>query len=417
MRAVIAPHLTDLTRYTGNGPEHQRSDEATLSIIGQAIDLLQIVEITYAGYRITLDHEQRRAAHQHHHDPAIPFSLDNDSVLQVFLYGLKPDPGVMTVTLGMKNGQHLSLAGQLHLQRTDTFTTRMSGVDDWTLIVDTRIPLDLITQSKIGTRENEARRLLSPGRHEVEVRAEFAERYALCLSPADDPYGSIEVKHSFIGEVGASSGRFLWSRNKLWLPPTRTLPAYVSLIVDCVTTPLNQTAIDEMKTADEVEVITCPEHAEHVRNFLSSYPCLRSKLTIASPGFNDDTADIAIIDPKDEVPKRWSGKVSCLLFDDQRDEEFRSRLESTLSRVRRDPRLAGKALESLWTTAESNGQPDGRSAAYGISWTTSSQSEQKGRVSLLRMMVTQSDEVKAAVHRYAAQPFNADAFKAPLEDG
>lgn len=411
MRAVIAPHITDLTRYTGNGLEHQRSDEATISIIGQLEDLRQIDQIAYAGYQIALDHVRQRARHRHHHDPAIPFELKDDHVLQIFLYGLKPNPRVLDIDLRMRDGRHRSLKGELQAPQSDTFTSRMSSVDDWTLIVETKTPLDLISQSKTGSREKETRLLLPPGRHEVEVRPQFSERYALCLSPANDPFGSIEIKHSFIGEVGASSGRFLWSKNKLWLPPTRTLPSYVSLLVDCVTMPMNEAIADELRTADEVEVMTGLEHVDHVRTVLSSFPKLRSRITVASAGFGENKTDIALIRPEEEIPSQWMGKVSCLLFNDQSEEGFRSRLAGMLARLKQDQGLAEKAVESLWTTSEANCQLEGRSASYGVAWTTSSQSEQKGRVSLLRTLATETETVKADVHRYAAQPFNADVFK------
>jgi hypothetical protein len=411
IRAVIAPHITDLTRYTGNGLDHQRSDEATISIIGQLDELHQIDEIAYAGYQIFIDHEQQRATHCEHQDPAITFKIADDHVLQVFLYGLRPDPKVLDVNVRMKNSDHLSLNAELHSQQTASFTTRMSGVDDWVLIVDTQERVDLITQSKTGTRENEEQRILPPGRHEIEIRPEFCERYALCLSPADDPYGSIEVKHSFIGEVGASSGRFLRSRNKLWLPPTRTLPSYVSLLIDCVTSPMADDIGDEMKMVDEVEVISSPDHAVHVENALKRFPGIRSKITIASTKWQQNNADIALIEPEDDVPAEWAGKVSCLLFNDQADDGFRFRLRNTLRRLERDPRLAGKALESIWVTSEGNHQAEDRDASYGVAWTTSSQIVQRGKVSLLRTMATANDRIKADVHRYAAQPFNANIFK------
>ncbi|TLX17252.1 hypothetical protein [Rhizobium sp. MHM7A] len=410
MRAVIAPHLTDLTRYTGNGPDRHRSEEATVSIIGRLEDLRQIEEIDYADYHVCLDHAQQRARHRHHHDPAIPFKLGNEDVLQVFLYGLKPDPEVLEVGLRMKDGRHFALKGEIHPQQEVKFLSRMSGVDDWTMVVETATPLDLIIQSKVGTQEKETQRLLPPGRHELEVHPWFCERYALCLSPADDPFGSLEVKHSFIGEVGASSGRFLWSKNKLWLPPTRTLPSYISLIVDCITMTMNDAIAEVLRTADEVDVISSLANVAQVQSALSGFPSLRSRITIAEEGF-DERVDIALVEPADDIPSDWTGKTSCLLFNDQANPMFRSRLKDTLFRLEHDRKLSEKALESLWTTAEENHQPEGRTAAYGIAWSTSSQTEQKGKVSLLRTMAMETDEVKADIRRYAAQPFNADVYK------
>jgi hypothetical protein len=410
MRAVIAQHITDLTRYTGNGLEHQFSDEATVSIIGRLEELLQIKEIGYAGYRVALDHERQQAQHEHHHDPAIPFELGESHVLQVFLYGLKPDPSDLQVNLWMNGGLGQALEGELAPRHEASFASRMSGVSDWTLIIETKTPLDLIVQSKKGAREDEERLKLEPGRHEVEVRPRFAERYAICLSPANDPYGAIEVKHSFLGEVGAVSGRFLWSKNKLWLPPTRTLPSFISLIVDCVTVPMSKAITEIWKTVDEVEVMTSLANVSQVQSALNELPNLRSKITVADKGFHENIG-IALIGPNDDIPAGWTGKTSCLLFDDQAELGFKSRLEATLSRLEYDRELSGSALEGLWTAAEENCQPEGRSAAYGIAWSTSSHSEQKGRVSLLRTMATETEMVKADIRRYAAQPFNAHVFK------
>lgn len=411
MRAVIAPHVTDLTRYTGNGLEYQVSDEATISIVGQLEDLRQIEEIIYADYHIGLDHTHQRARHRHHHDPAIPFKLDDEHILQVFLYGLKPDPGMLEIGLCMQDGRRHTLKGEVKQKLANMFQSRLSEENDWTLIVESETPLDLIVQRKIGTQESEVHRLLSPGRHELEVKPQFCERYALCLSPANDPFGSIEVKHSFIGEVGAASGRFLWSRNRLWLPPIRTLTSYVSLLVDCLETPLNDAINDELKNADEVEVITNVEQADKVHNLLKRYPNLRSKLTIASRDFNAAGCDIALIEPDSDIPSNWMGRTSCLLLKDQAGEGFRSLLELTLTRLTQDEKLAERAVEGLWTTAAANYQQEGRNTSYGIAWTVSSQSEQKGKVSLLRTMATASEDVKDKIHKHAAQPFNASVFK------
>jgi hypothetical protein len=409
MRAVIAHHITDLTRYTGNGPEHQRSDEATVSIIGDLEELRQIREIVYAGYRVALDYVRQRAQHEHHHDPAIPFELGESHVLQIFLYGLKPDPSDAKVTVWRNDG-YVQLEGVLHPLHEARFASRMSGISDWTLIVEAETALDLIIQSKDGVCENEQRVMLAPGRHEVDVQPRFAERYALCLSPTNDPFGSIEVKHSFLGEVGASSGRFLWSKNKLWLPPTRTLPSFISLIVDCVTVPVSRAITEVWKTADEVEVMSSLANVSQVQSALNEFPNLRSRVTVADKGFHENIG-VALIGPNDDIPAGWTGKTSCLLFDDQADLGFKSRLEGTLSRLEYDRKLSGSALEGLWTAAEENCQPEGRGAAYGIAWSTSSQSEQKGRVSLLRTMATETEMVKADIRRYAAQPFNALVFK------
>ena len=412
MRAVIAPHITDLTRYTGNGAVHQRSDEATVSLIGELEELLQVKEIGYAGYRVLLDHQKQQAQHEHHLDPTIPFKLERDYVLQVFLYGLKPQTDDFVVEVKTVDGGYRKMDGDLYAFQEGSFISRMSGVNDWSLIVDTKTPLDLIRQSKNGVKEEETRILLEPGHHQIEVKPDFAERYAICLSPTDDPYGSIEVKHSFLGEVGASSGRFLWSRNKLWLPPTRTLPAYRSLIVDCVTEPISPRIIPEMQDVDELEVIATKANLEQVRSAMREFPQVRSRITIADKGFGENV-DIALVDPTVDVPVNWSGRVSFLLFNDQATPEFRSRLEDTLFRLRQGPGLPEIAVESLWTCAEGNHQEEGRNAAYGIAWSTSSSLEQKGRVSFIRAMATEAEDVKARIRRFAAQPFNAKAFLRP----
>lgn len=410
MRAVIAHHITDLTRYTGNGPEHQRSDEATVSIIGTLEELRQIEEVGYSGYHVYIDHDKQQARHETHHDPAIPFELGNSHVLQIFLYGLKPEHADLIVDIAMTDGQMQTLQAELHPLQQDMFTSRMSGTDDWSLIIETKSELDLIVQSKNGVKEEETRRLLEPGRHQIEVKPTFAERYALCLSPANDPYGSIEVKHSFLGEVGAASGRFLWSKKKLWLPPTRTFPSYVSLVVDCVTEPVGPETIAEWRDADEVEVITSVENAQGVQAALCQFPGLRSKITVADRGFHERN-DIALVEPGDHIPANWTRKVSCLLFDDQTNAGFRSRLEATTSWLKHERNLSEIALEGIWTAAEGNHLSEGRSAAYGVAWTTSSQSEQKGRVSWLRTMATETERVKTDMRRFAAHPFNADVFK------
>lgn len=410
MRAVIAHHITDLTRYTGNGLEHQRSDEATVSIIGTSEELRRIEKVGYSGYQVYLDHDKQQARHENHLDPAIPFELGTSHVLQIFFYGLKPNPADLIVDIEMADGRSQTLQGDLHPLQQDIFTSRMSGTDDWSLIIEAKSEVDLITQSKIGVREEETRRLLEPGRHQIEVKPTFAERYALCLSPANDPFGSIEVKHSFLGEVGAASGRFLWSKKKLWLPPTRTLPSYVSLIVDCVSDPVGPETVVEWRDADEVEVIASLENATEVQAALCQFPGLRSRITVADKGFHENI-DIALIEPGEYVPSNWTGKVSCLLFDDQASASFRSRLEATTSWLKHEQNLSEMALEGLWMAAEGNYLTEGRSAAYGVAWTTSSQSEQKGRVSLLRTMATETEGVKADIRRFAAHPFSADVFK------
>jgi hypothetical protein len=176
-------------------------------------------------------------------------------------------------------------------------------------------------------------------------------------------------------------------------------------------TPVSDGIDNALKNANEVEVITSVEQAEKVRNILKRHPNLRSKLTIASRDFNAAGCDIAIIEPDADIPPDWMGRTSYLLFKDQAEEGFRSRLEQTLTRLTQDGKQTERAIESLWTTAAANYQPEERNASYGIAWTVSSQSEQKGKVSLLRTMATVNEDAKDKIHRYAAQPFNASVFK------
>jgi hypothetical protein len=406
--AILADHVTDLTRHTLDGERRHISDEATLSLMGAEDVISRIQSITYCDYSVQIDHQRQRSVHAAHSDPAIPFALEGNVVLQIFLYGLKIEQVDEQVHIVMDDGSTFTVTAEMKSKAVTDLTARIRKGEIWTLEFQASSATDVIFQYLDDGVEQEMRKTFSAGSYEVAINTRHKDRFAVCLSPANDPFGCIEIKHSFLGEVGASSGRYLFSRGRVWAPPTRTLPAYQSVVVDGLTSAISTTVFDAIRDAQEIDLYIRTDAARTIMSELSRIKA-QHKLTTVGGDFSEE-CDLILISPEQAIPSDWKGQVSTLLFQDQASEGFSELLGRTSIRFEKDAEFRKKALERFWLQASANYHDEPRKAAYGVSWSISTGPEARGRVDLAKLMTFGDEDTRDWTRRVGAQPLSRKAI-------
>ncbi len=379
MKCLLANHVANLVRHCDLGDLQSESKEGTLTLIGSLNELIEIKSVEIGDYTVEMDHIKKRARHRHHSDPAIPFPLGKEHCLQIFLFGEIAETIANTVCLTKLDGNKQIHLAQIQQNKPREITHEVTKIDErWILKTASEFDVDLVIQTQTGGEEHEERHVLPSGHHEVALCSKFSERLGVCLSHADDPFGGIEYKHNLFGEVGATSGRKLWSKDRIWHPPTLFVPAYNSMIVDLVSD--EPTKTDELeaaiKHACEVELIASKTHLAIARNIARQHG---SKIKITKVGdLSEDNIDIAVLEADQQLPSNWTKPISFLLFRDQNDHDFVKASKIAIERLEREKPVRAMAIEKMWLEATQNAHAQEQTHGYGISWSISSANIQRG---------------------------------------
>lgn len=404
---VLAEHTANLTRHCEAKQVLQSSDEATLTLIGSLDELKNVRMLSIGDYEVSIDHGTQTVRHLYHSDPAIPFQWKDASCLQIFLHNMKIASLPEVVTIMTNDGRTSKGKATRKASTAKSIHHSVLGVKkDWKLFVDEKADVDLIIQRQIAGREEEEKIILPPGPHFIDLRGKHAERFGICLSWSDDPFGGVEFKHNLFGEVGLVSGRFLWSEKRVWLPPTPQIPSYRSLIVDLTKDhlDLDRDFEQELKRASDIEIITSPKNREAAYKIAKAHGS-DVKITVAGRANEESPCEIFVFNPDEPVREDFKGPISFLLFRDQSELNFQSDLAATLKRLSSDPAIRANSLERRWLDAMGAPLSCDNERRFGIAWSTSSTEEQRGKIDLFKAkLIGDLSDVKD-IMKIAATPF------------
>ncbi len=409
-RATFARHRSVLNRHIETCTTKDFFDEATLTLEGDPVLLSKVIEVQYGPKRIAIDQQACRAIHGSHSDPAIIVHREQGSFLQLFLYTVGEgynEPAIIRFADGAK--EIVPVAAM----ECDLSDLRSSVVDEngLKLKVTSARPFEVIWQtSNLGIeREIHMGSFAADESGQdflFDIPAFFGNRLGVCVSSSDDIYSGHEHKHTFFGEVGLASGRYLLKGSRLLPPRTNHAETRVrSLLVDFLTCDDFDEAL--LNRFDEVTIITDYERAATIAERVLHHRALQT-LTAARPGLGCKDADILLLHPDEPigVPDKMA---SFLLFADQNSEGFAERLQRTLARLEKDP--AVKAVERSWTGATKFYEPQWASADYGIAFSHSTADANRGRATMERLKLTRRSDIGEATFQMAATPFARSLFR------